>query len=156
MRREAHDLFEELSGQAVGERWEPPRADFYRVGREGDFPYLVSHVPVFSERALDVLLPLVGTEVEKLPLRTPSGSNVGISVLDTLDCLDLERSKIDWLDEDRILYIERYVFEPEKVEGRHIFKISQQPFSFVYVTEAFRQAVEESGLQGLALEKVWG
>ena len=153
--RSGHDdVLNKLLGQPVGQAWTPLKAKFYRVGRQGDFPYLAGHVPAFSKRALSALSPLLGDTIEPLPLVTPSGTYSAIHVLEVIDALDLNRSKVEWLDEDRILDIERYVFKPEAVQGKHIFRIRQHALAFTYVSEAFRQAVEESALEGLALKEV--
>ncbi len=154
-RRPDYDVLSEVAEQPAVQEWTPLKATFYRVGREGDFPYLAGSTPAFSQRALEALSPLLDGMIEPLPLETPSGNYFAIHVLELLDALDLERSEIEWLDDDRILNVETFVFKPEVVKGKHIFKIRQHALAFSYVSEEFKQAVEASALEGLVLEEVW-
>ncbi len=64
---------------------------------EGDFPSLSNfwRIPVFSQRALDCLRPLISYCCEALPIIHHSGKPYYIiHVMDTIDCLDEDRSEL--------------------------------------------------------------
>src|SRR5438045_3641668 len=76
--------------------WRPIRVNVdATAGGAGDFPSLQEGaVPVFSERALDALGPLIQGRIEALPIVHPNGQYFLINVLDIVDCLDESRSGI--------------------------------------------------------------
>ncbi len=151
-----YKILEKLVGPPARPWWRPLTANLYRVGREGDFPYLTGHVPACSERALEALLPTLGETVEALPLEVPGKTISAMHVRPALDCLDLEASEISWLEEGVIFRVQRYVFRPDVIAGRHIFRIAQHPLAFTYVSQDFRDVVEEKSLEGLKLEQLTG
>lgn len=145
---------EALQGGRAAGSWQAVSVSIYRVGRFGDFPYLTSHVPVFSDKALAALSPLLGDSIEALPLNCRSHQLFAIHVLELLDCLDQSRSLIERFDDGSIMDIERFVFKDDVVKGKHMFRIAQAPLKYVLISEEFKKAVEESGLRGLRFPKV--
>jgi hypothetical protein len=145
-----------FNGQAIGSSWIPPRVQTEKAydgrswrDRDGNFTEVVG-VPVFDDRALEVLYPLIADKVEVLPLAHPIKRLFGINVLVVLDCLDYERSKVARARDGGVILIDNYFFIPGMVEGHHIFKIREFPLSTVFVSEEFKQRVEANGLLGFA------
>ena len=51
------------------------------------------------------------------------------------------------------MVVHKYVFKPDTVEGKVIFRIPQE--ILIFVTDLFADKVWESGLMGLKLEELW-
>ena len=121
--------------------------------REGDFPSLYQYpaLPVFSQRAWDVLDSLMACRWEALPIIHPSGKPFYIiHVMETIDCLDIERSQgVDLFDDGRVMRVERYWLRNEMLLGKHVFKTTIASGAELFVDDVFRDAVEKNGLKGL-------
>ncbi|HEY0601659.1 MAG TPA: DUF1629 domain-containing protein, partial [Herpetosiphonaceae bacterium] len=102
----------------------------------------------FNERAWQVLEPLLGQSVEALPLRTDEHTYYAINVLVVLDCLDMDRSEIQYFPSGGIMYIDRYVFEEGCVDEHPIFKIQGAELKEVLVSEQVKAVVEQNHLAG--------
>ena len=73
---------------------------------EGDFPCFYDYpaLPVFSQHAWDVIHPLINCRCEALPIIHPSGKPYYlIHVMETIDCVDVGRSKVDLFDDGRVM-----------------------------------------------------
>jgi hypothetical protein len=137
----------------------PTRHPSYRKNRSKpvDFPSLMGLGLAFSERALQVLDPLMGQSVEALPLECVNCSQnrfFVINVLDILDCLDEPRCIFTRYSDGGIMDIKRYAFLPNSLEGHHIFKVPQQVVGSVLVSPEFKRRVEENGLVGAVFREV--
>ena len=115
-----------------------------------DFPVLLGAEPaaVFSDRALEVLLPLIEGSVEVLPLDCEGDSLYLVNVIDVVDCLDENKSTAARISNGAIAFITHHVFHEQLVAGKHMFKLPM-PRVPIYVSDDFRVAVETSGLTGL-------
>ena len=115
-----------------------------------DFPALVCAGPaaVFSDRALQVLLPFVQDSVEVLSLECEDDDLHLINVIDVVDCLDEDESTAARLSNGAIAFITHQVFKEQLLAGKHIFKLPM-PRVPIYVSDDFKAAVEGSGLEGL-------
>lgn len=89
-------VFDQFKGKPVGDAWTPIPVKFKKGKRRGDFPFLVTSIPVFSERALHVLKPLVADKIEVLPLECQEEPLYAINVLDVVHCLDYSQSKFEF------------------------------------------------------------
>jgi len=153
---EAYEEFNSFDGRPRAQKWKPIKVAWYEVGESGDFPPLMGHVPVFSERASKELLPLVREHVEHLPLQHDSRSHppiAAIHVLPILDCLDPTLAEIEWF-ESGIIGIDHYVFIEDRIAGFPMFRIKGYEFAHVFVTQPFREAVEAAKLRGLVFKKL--
>ena len=148
------EVFDQFNGQSILDR--PPRVDvhYFKCERPGNFPYLASHVPVFNERALKILQPLIFQNVEILQLESGSDTLYAINVLKVVDCLDYEKSEIEWFPEGNIMLVDRYVFKKDCAKGEHIFKIRKAELKDVLVSEEFKKLVESNGLEGLIFKPI--
>ena len=144
---ETYNLFDQFNGTSIIKSWISVTVHIYRTKLAGDFPHLTSHVPVFSQRAVDVLSPLLEGNVEVLPIECPDYKKkrfFAIHVLELLDCLDYLRSTITRFPSGGIMFIDRYVFKPDIVQDKHIFRILEAPLKGVFVSQKFRDIVEEN------------
>src|SRR5947209_3219006 len=84
---------EKFAGQSLKISWQA--IDVYTPEEEihlsGDFPALTRRVPVFSEKTLMALQPLLADSIEALPLKYGEHFLYAINALRIVDCLDRER-----------------------------------------------------------------
>lgn len=152
--RKDNEIYYAFDGRSLADSWKPLPVKIYRAEKEGDFPQLVLHIPVFSPKALKVLSPLIEGTAEVLPLDCPNREFYAINVLAVLDCLDVERSEIVKISTGKIMDILRYTFVPDRIGDANIFKVRELPLRNVFVSERFKSAVENSGLEGIKFSKV--
>lgn len=104
---------------------------------------------VFSEKALNALWPLIQNDAQVIPLQCEGERLFLMHLTKHVDGLDLEHSDIQWSIENKMVFtINRYVFYEEKLKGVNIFRVPVN-FPWVYVSDAFKAAVEEYDLKGL-------
>ena len=72
-----------------------------------------------------------------------------INVLNVINCLDRSKAVLD-IDEkyNKIKNISKYAFHKNKIEHERIFKILEKIFSEIFVTDIFKDKVEQAGLTG--------
>ncbi len=125
---------------------------------EGDFPSLSNFrsIPLVTELAWLILKPVIGYCCEVLPVVYPTGGSYFIvHVMETIDCLDLTRSEVRRSKIDgRINRIFKYVFEAEKLRGKHIFKLPREHGRELIVDDVFRKVVESNNLVGLQFKEL--
>jgi hypothetical protein len=133
-----------------------------RVFAEGvmpwhDFPSIGLTIPTFSRRAVDALGDMLKEAGELLPLKTDVGEYYAFNcrAFAPRECLDLERSEINWgLDYKYISSVRRYEFEESMIEGLPVFRLPLHE-SEVAVTEGFVERAIEAGLHGFSFERLW-
>jgi hypothetical protein len=123
----------------------------------GDFPSLPgsTHLPVFSENALNTLWDLITGSVETAQLRWINHSTYNIYavfVAKVVDCLNREKSELKYFSDGGIMDIVKPVFDEEKLRNTHIFRVPDKKVSPVYVSDEFRSLVVKNRLQGLIFE----
>lgn len=112
--------------------------------------------PVFSNRALECLFPLIGNNIEVLPLDFEENEYWGINIVTVLDAIDYEKSIYKtFRDGKRIMCFNRYSFLPKVVENVPIFKIIDEKTYFAFVSDEFKKVVEDNKLSGFRFELVW-
>jgi hypothetical protein len=135
-----------------------PQPVIGRVRPFNDYPCVNLTVPAFSRRAVDALRDLLEPNGELLPLDSPLGEYFAYNTTTVADVLDLERSKVRWLNGEHILQhiyeIEHYECFAERIDGLSIFLLVEKP-SPPHVTQLFVDRVHQCGLQGFHFVKVW-
>ncbi len=147
----ATDLYRMFkSSEPLAGTWKPLELeiDKGRSGPVSDFPSLPIMLPIFSARAWEILEPLIGSEVEALPVIHPRAPHVAIHVMKIIDGLDHAESKFKYYPSGNIDGILEYHWDEAKIKGHHMFHIPEGE-SDIYVSGAFRQTVESHGLKGL-------
>ncbi len=120
-----------------------------------DYPCLELTTPVFSHRAVEALGSMLTNNGELLPLKTDVGEYFAFVCLTKLAALDIERSRMRRLGPDRVSgRVYYYAFNDTKLSGASIFRIPEQPHRY-FVTDKFKDRVEQAGLNGLHFIKVW-
>lgn len=144
----------------LAHKWIPPVAHGFEDNpeTEGDFPSLSNYdeIPVMSQRAWEVLRPLIGYCCEALPIIHPTGKPYFIiHVMETVDCLDADRSDLTRnATTGRVNRIYRYAFKSGMLQGKHIFKLPLESSGELIVDENFRRAVEANRLRGLEFKEL--
>lgn len=159
---DALDLTYKFDGRPMLDSWRPPRFSFIRDREHASRPYSdlpswVTHVPIFSRRAVDALQELLSGSGEILPIECPDGEYFAFNVTHVIDALDTERSEIQWFPSspERIMDITRHHFRLEALHSAVIFKLPQVVLMDVFVTDPFVSRVREAGLTGFLFKKLW-
>ncbi|WHY79976.1 hypothetical protein QNH20_12885 [Neobacillus sp. WH10] len=161
--REDSNLFHEnFNGTSMKKNWQPIQVQTYKDGKVSDFPDGLLLVPVFSEKAVQVLQEFILEEkVELLPLTsTKNRKYYAVNVLNVLGAIDGNTSEVRRSRSGRILNYDGFSFFKEMVEGQDIFKVvnheSKRIISTkVFVSDLFRKKVIESGLEGFNFIEFW-
>ena len=117
---------------------------------------LLGIVPVFSLRAVDVLLDLLKPAGEVLPLRHRRGEFFAFNVTRVVDALDEAHSKVMKFSDGNVMAVSQYHFVEDRLRGLAMFKIPQLRKAYVFVSESFVQRVEQAGLTGFRFQYLWG
>jgi hypothetical protein len=157
---DAQLLTQGFAGEPMRSRW---RTVVVEVCREeetdrdlppSDYPSFYGVVPVFSERAIDVLRAFLEPNGELLPLTCAEGTYQAYNCTRVLDAIDEDRSRLT-RHKGLIMRIDQPEFFPERVAGLEIFKWTGRPTGPVFVGDGFVKRVREAGLVGFKLERVW-
>jgi hypothetical protein len=155
------DQLEEIfdCNKPLASRWKPIRLQVLdkETLEAGDFPVLYNYprLPVFSQRAWDVLNALIACRWEALPIIHPSRKPFYlIHVMEIIDCVDHAQSDIDYYDDGRVSSIDRYSLKPELLDGKHIFRTPLASGSDLLVDDVFREVVESHKLKGLKFHAI--
>ncbi len=154
------DRFEPFDGSPMAHVWESvrmfwetedgsrPRSDFARAGG----------APAFNGRSLDALSDLLEGRGELLPLDVEDADEeyYAFNCTRLSDALDEQRSEFAYFPDGGILDIDRYQFLSQQLAAETIFKLAAVRRVYHYVTDTFRQRVEQTGLTGFRWERpVW-
>jgi hypothetical protein len=133
--------------------WKPISVEIELRGKSGEFPSLLGHTLVFSEKAWKILQSLIKESVELLPLTCNSSNYNVIKVINVVDCLDYSRANVKrFQSSGRVMHIVSYAFKDEHIENRNIFQLPEP--KNVLVSQAFKDCVENEGLEGLIFRQV--
>jgi hypothetical protein len=146
------------SGASLYEDWKPISltTSSSDVREKGYFPALCDWVPVFSELACAILKPYLKESVEFLPCATEQNErHFLVNILSIVNCLDKEKSDIIYNPvTNRVSSIRSYCFNEACIDTM-IFKIPETLGLEVYVTDKFKNLVENNNLSGLLFEELW-
>ncbi|MEM7758157.1 MAG: DUF1629 domain-containing protein [Cyanobacteria bacterium P01_A01_bin.40] len=134
--------------------WRPIPVTIDRMEKSGEFPALSTAI-VFSQKALQILKPLVEGSVEFLPLQCDSGEFVMLKITDIADCLDYTRAEVKrFPSSGRVMQVISYAFRKNCLDNKIIFKIPEQK-ARVYVSQRFKDCVENNQLEGLIFSEIY-
>jgi hypothetical protein len=114
---------------------------------------------IASERAWEILRPLISSAVEALPVIHPSGVQYyALNLLHVIDCLQVDRCITNRRPDApmaKFSAVYTYAFNEEVVRGQHLFRCPQMKGLEIYVSSAFKEVVESNGLIGLRFVKIY-
>ena len=83
--------------------------------------------------------------IQALRLKNQEDIFYVINVIEVVDCLDYDRSKIKrYPSFNRVMDVIQYVFVKSKLRDKIIFKLPEFVNRKIYVTEEFKKAIEEN------------
>ncbi|MFD2082540.1 hypothetical protein SAMN05421678_10214 [Actinopolymorpha cephalotaxi] len=152
----------DLEGARQGDAWTPipvriltTDVDTGEPLLRADFPWFASWALMLRDRAIDLAGPVLAPFGELLPLTCDDAKVVCFNAVDVLDAVDEERSGIvRFPSSGRIMTIEKYVFSPDLIPERAVFRVPQQTLS-VFYTEPVVRDLRALDLTGLDFRLVW-
>ncbi len=136
--------------------WIPLKIQIHRNKRRKicDYPGFV--VPVFSEKAVDVIRDFLISKADILPLDCGDERYFLINVYNKVDCIDYDQAQYTKFDSGRVREFKKYAFKQEMLINEHIFKIPEIiGKSMVFVSDEFRNRVINNDLIGFNFIEVW-
>jgi hypothetical protein len=97
------------------------------------------------------------TEIEYLRMDYKGTAYYLMNVLETLDCLDREKSDALYspTTKDRILFVKRYCFYEDRIGDKMIFRLKDEPLRMAFVNETVVSALKKAGIKGFCYELVY-
>ena len=146
-----------FDGRSKAEGWKPMLVEEEEGTQEmGNTPGFF--MPIFDKKAVDISKDFLQDKAEILPLEFEGKIDEYylINVTEVLDCIDYEKSIYERYSEGgRIMCFDNYAFIEEKVKGKHIFKIVDEPLSYCFISDEFRERIINSDLVGFDIRLAW-
>jgi hypothetical protein len=156
------EVFRGFDGTSRSAGWRPVPVKLVKQDERGkpyaesDFPWLGEHAPVMRPRAVGVLRSMLGGDGELLPLDCPGADLKVLNVLQVVDALDLERSKlVRFPSTGQIMTVESHVFHAERLDGVKVFKVPELLRTEAFVTYEVVNLIQSVGLKGVGFRLVW-
>jgi len=125
-----------------------------KSNRKGEFPSLYGWIPVFSEKAWDILKFYIGPAVQVIPVTCNGECFFLVNVIEVIPCLDHQKSVIQKNSiTGQVSSISNHYFNTEMLQGKYIFKIPETKGLEVYITDKFKSIVSQNNLEGLTFDK---
>ncbi|MED1092697.1 imm11 family protein [Bacillus paramycoides] len=147
---------------SLSDSWVAKFIEIIDEGDQSDCPIFwgKSGVQIISEKAKQILEPLVGNNVEFLPLihKTENEKYNVIHVLRVLDALNVDNTIFKKLNSGLIIGCEEFSFIPSVVQNEMVFKVyinKKIHPNYLLVSDEFRNMVLESDLKGFEFVEVW-
>lgn len=140
--------------------WHPLAVRVFRDDRAskklpvGDFPSLASSMPVFSQRACDVLKEILEGSGQLLPLACDEGKYFAFNVTNLCDAFDKNASQVTELPGGGIIMVQKYVLFGSRIKDEPIFKVPETAVLHVFVNQRFKDIVDSNNLKGFLFERV--
>lgn len=150
-------LDEHFDGNPIGESWSEFRFETYRSRKTCDCTGIGSTLPIFSEQAIKLLEPCLNGNAEILPLQHPTKKYYAINVTRVIEGLDFQKAVLERHEQytQIIKDITKYAFDLNAVKDYAIFKLPEFKKTRIFVTDHFKNAVEEHGLTGFEFTLLW-
>ena len=146
-------------GKSMADDWKP--IELQRAYTEedlpmSDFPYFYGS-PVMSDRAISVLSPIMKDAVEYLQLIFDEKEYSMVNVVRVLNVIDYDKAKyVKFSNGNKILAFQKYSFRMcDELLNNDIFKLVDESSRDPFVSDRFKQTVEDNHLTGFKFELVW-
>lgn len=154
--RSGHPIDSDFNGEKKEDIWSPVEVETLYKKQYHNFPHYRIGKPVVSKKVKDILLPYVTNEIEFLPLLHKDLELYMINVTNVLDCVDWKRSDVKWWKDGSFFGFNKIVFDFDKIpENTYMFKFKELATVSVYVTDAFKELIENHKLKGLDFSDVY-
>ncbi len=149
-----------IDGSPRSQSWEPLEMTLITEDRGkrydySDAPWLGAHVPIFREKATQVLRPILSHYGEFLPLECSGAKLSMFNVTRVVDALDEEKSVVERLPNGKLMWVEKYAFNGSEIKDLVVFKIPNFRVSPVYCSQLLVDTWRAAGLIGLDFQPVW-
>jgi hypothetical protein len=132
--------------------WKPLVVEFEREEKRTEFPNLSGRFAC-SDKAWQIIAPLINNHVELLPLQCELG-NYYIVKTERIDCLDYSRAVVERFDDsERVMEVVSYAFKEDCLKDKHLFTIPEE-FATNFVSQTFKDCIEANGLEGLIFRQI--
>ena len=137
---------------------EPLRVSLRRKGKPLDFTFADFDMAVANKRTADLFAKVAPSEIQRLPVEVATRKEEFeiINVISQIDCIDEEKSEIEWWTEederpDKIgtpQMISKLVIDPKRIPGTHIFRPKGWDVVIV-VSDVLKKVLEEAKVTGI-------
>ena len=113
---------------------------------------------VLSKRGLNALKDILKDSVEIIPLQCKGREYFVVNILNIIDALNYNNAELKRLSTGLVVGLTKYSFLKEKIQDKNVFKILLNGIEMVteiFVSETFKNIVEENELKGFKFEEVW-
>lgn len=134
-----------------------------RKGKPIDFNFGDFDMIVTPKRLNDTLQALTGAAIQRIPveIETSNESYEILNVLDTVECISVERSEFTkWGPEDgrpdkvgQFRMITKLFIEPEKANAHKIFRLLEWKIALI-VSDSVKNLLEEQKVTGVVFQEV--
>lgn len=146
----------EFNGVSILDKWVSWKVTNSKKKRKlPDSPALCTGIKVVNDKTKRILENVLHNEVEFLPLVHSTESFWIVNVVNLVDAIDYDTAIPFRATPTIITHFKQHGFYKEKVSNQWIFKLPEMPFTRIYVTEAFKEVVEQNNLTGFQFEQVW-
>jgi hypothetical protein len=155
------EMFATFDGTRRESTWRPVRVGLLHDDEGGgaretsDFPWLGSYVLVLRPRAVDSLGSILRSAGELLPLACDEADLWVLNHLHIVDALDENGSDIVRFSTGRVMTVERWSLNLDRLGSEAIFKVPQLMRGPLLFNESFVEAVAAAGLRGIEFNEVW-
>lgn len=110
---------------------------------------------ILNERSYKILYPYIKNEVQIFKIKSENDNLYVVNITNIIDCLDYDKSEIKrFPSSGRVMRVIKYVFKIEKLKNVTIFKLPEFPKAISYVTEEFKNVVEENNIKGFKFKEL--
>lgn len=110
---------------------------------------------ILNEKSYKVLYPYLKNHSQVFKIKSDNKIFYVVNVTDIIDCLDYEKSELKCFPSSgRVMRVIKYVFKIEKLKNTTIFKLPEFPKGISYVTENFKNIVEENNIKGFKFKEL--
>lgn len=155
--REWIDFLDNIRGQSLIKEWTP-----FEVFVEGskkkyrDFPSFLPSAPIVSIEAKNKIESFLEEKVEFLPLIHENHSFFLLNIINVIDCVDQNKSIAEFSKKGKKTNYKKIYFNKELInKNDKIFKIPEFPSKYCFVSDEFKEFIENSGLHGPDFDLVW-
>lgn len=142
----------------------PLRVSWSREGKPLDFTYAAHDMPVVTARVADLIAATAASDIQRVPVRVDKLDETFeiINVISLVDCIDTERSEIQWFEEGNKVrpdlagtpeMITKLVIDSSRTDGHNVLR--PKGWDMVIIVSGFvKDALEAAQVTGVKFRQV--
>lgn len=135
-----------------------------RHGKPLDFTFAGFEMPVVTSNVANIFASFAGTDIQRIPVvidRQEQQYEI-INVISCLDCIDLQRSEIEWFEEGNDIrpdlagtpeMITKLVIDTSRICEHNVFRLQEWKIAMV-VSDIVMGAITDAHVSGIKFERV--